>query len=189
MSVHVSVKALVRVAGPRHTATTLEAAQALASILPSAARLTMTSTCSIACAPSPNRSSRQSETRGPASLGSSEAAKQSTFALLRTAASELGGRIHVAILTAEDSQPRRIVSSATPGATSTGLHDQGIFTAKSITAGATTQPRLTRGTDLTPDTELCQIRSLRPGSLSSLTAVTLLRCERIFMHTATGQTA
>ena len=168
--------AVIYRAGFAHTAIALEASQAL-SLMP-AARLVMTSASPSHCAPSPVHSKQPhgSARRSTAISSSSRSAEQSALALLRTAASELGGQHSVTFHTADGWRPQSLRSSAPPTAIRASTLVPGLFAAQAIRSGAMALPLLKSGREPVADAELCQIQSLQPGSLDSLAAVHLSWC-------------
>ncbi len=157
----------------------LEAAQALAK-RPSSQLAVVAAASPLSCTPCPHRlrhalNVTSQSPRPPCSI---EEADQGTLALLRTAATELQGQrlvvsfadcSHAASLRSPDLPCAKPAEAATAIAANAEQH------------GMELVPRLLRSPALVAEADMLQIRSLQPGSLSSLAAVPFSRCARFTM--------
>ncbi len=153
----------------------LEAAQALAA-RPASQLAVRAAASSLACTPCPHHnhprhaSNVASQRLVPALR--TEAAEQGTLALLRTATTELPGERLV--VSAADRSHAASLQLESPCAKSAGATTANIANAEQH--GTEVLPRLLRSPALVAEADMCQIRSLQPGSLSSLAAVPFSKC-------------
>ena len=179
----VSVRHLLSVpTGLDQTLTALEAAQALAaSPARQAAQLAVTASpfprSSTLCLHN-SRVKRATDvtTRRPGLPYLFEAAEPGTVALLRTAATELQGRVLV-VSSANRSRAVGLRGSQLPCVKPANAAPAVAASAEQY--GTEALPRLLRSPAAIAEDDMWQIRSLQPGSISSLAAVPFNRCARL----------